>query len=124
MARGPGKAISSDESVAHVIALDILRHAFVDLAASFGRNDAAAAGAAVESIEQHIANRMLHFRNELPKWIGGQLGSAITFCGRRRASSVIRSGPQSSRSRKLRGDTDAPRYASRSARATSKAPTR
>ena len=51
MARGPGKAISSDESVAHVIALDILRHAFVDLAASFGRNDAAAAGAAVESIE-------------------------------------------------------------------------
>jgi hypothetical protein len=76
MAREPrSRAISEDESVAHVIALDILRHAFVDLAASFGRSDAAAAGAAVESIEQHIANRMFHFRNELPNWIGGQLGS-------------------------------------------------
>jgi hypothetical protein len=88
MARGPGKAISSDESVAHVIALDILRHAFVDLAASFGRNDAAAAGAAVESIEQHIANRMFHFRNELPKWIGGQLGSGDHIL--RPASSIVR----------------------------------
>jgi hypothetical protein len=76
MARGPrSKAISEEESVAHFIALDILRHAFVDLAASFGRKDASAASAAVESVEQHIGNRMFHFRNELPKWMGGELGS-------------------------------------------------
>jgi hypothetical protein len=89
MARDPrSKAISPDESVAHVIALDILRHAFVDLAASFGRKDAAAAGAAVESIEQHIANRLFSFRQKLPEWAGGMLGSGDHIL--RPAASIVR----------------------------------